>query len=115
MAGYPILKFQNNDNRMADCSVLKFQKNENRMASSGCPTRNRKIHQNKKSYICRSLSPINTTQWSESLPYCSITLKTFKHRTVKDVFQRKWKVFHCLCSTDGERRLVFFNKAWTIW
>jgi len=42
MAGYLILKFRNNDNRMAGCPVIKFQKNENQMASSGCPTRNYK-------------------------------------------------------------------------
>jgi len=36
------------------------------------------------------LSPINTAQWLESLPYPSITLKTLKNETGKDEFQRKW-------------------------
>jgi len=62
------------------------------MALFGCPTR---IYRNpSKSKILpfrRFLLPINTTQWSETFPYCSIILKTFKNTTVKVVFERKCK------------------------
>jgi len=50
----------------------------------------RKIHQNQKFYLSVVPCPlINTAQWSKNLPYGSITLKTSKNHTVKDVFQRK--------------------------
>ena len=57
---------------------------------------------------CRSLSSINTAQWSKSLPYSSITLKTFKNGTLEDVFQKNGRLLHCsrLTWVDGWSRTI---------
>jgi len=83
-------------NRMTVLSGSQNSKNENRMGSSGCPTRNLKNRPKRKILPPRRFSPpINTSQWSESVSYRSITLKTFKNDTLEDEFERK----AILCST----------------
>jgi len=47
-------------------------------------------------HLKKKLSSINTLQWSKSLLYRSITLKTLKNEIVEDGFGRKT----ILCSTE---------------